>query len=442
MESDTPQTQVCEYIQGLLEELLPRLKGKINLCFNLLETDKRTDEAYEIMDSRLESLKYARIDERENKILACWEISLSDPSTERNSRFLKMLVQKILKEKFTDLIQFEKLGEIISYWKKGEKLENPRREHYFGVFLDREQFCRSYMEEIFINEKLPDKRLITQISAQFYEKRPLDSTVYFVNEEDYRQVSLSTGIRIKAPSEQYVFETGNLRTIRKLMEAGTGEQGLVVTRSENGNMLICMIAPVSDLEKEFLGKCVYIEFKGHLNWKVCKGNSSLIWHRDGEYFFPGLNDDEVSWEEDIKGLDSISGEQRELIINIVKRLKEQRHGTSLVFFDTHSLEMEVRRLSAMRRLHEVETFPLLGHEEQLLCITSIDGALMADVNGECHAFGCILDGDAVKEGDPGRGSRYNSIANYVRRFCQRKRDGKGICFAVVLSEDGFVNVVR
>ncbi len=35
-------------------------------------------------------------------------------------------------------------------------------------------------------------------------------------------------------------------------------------------------------------------------------------------------------------------------------------------------------------------------------ITAIDGAVFADLNGDCHAIGVIVDGQMVVEGDYGR----------------------------------------
>lgn len=37
-----------------------------------------------------------------------------------------------------------------------------------------------------------------------------------------------------------------------------------------------------------------------------------------------------------------------------------------------------------------------------------------DIDGECIAFGVIVDGIACEKGNAGRGARYNSIYNYIR----------------------------
>jgi hypothetical protein len=70
-------------------------------------------------------------------------------------------------------------------------------------------------------------------------------------------------------------------------------------------------------------------------------------------------------------------------------------------------------------------------------LLGIDGALLVDPNGDCHAIGVILDGTASSHGNPGRGARYNSAVRYVESAFDR-----GIqTLAIVVSADGGVNYV-
>lgn len=78
-------------------------------------------------------------------------------------------------------------------------------------------------------------------------------------------------------------------------------------------------------------------------------------------------------------------------------------------------------------------------------IASIDGAIIADIDGRFHVVGAILDGESVVEGNSGRGARYNSLVNYVNWIYKKYTDTsekiqKAWCFAVVLSEDGMVDL--
>mgnify|MGYP000379281972 FL=1 len=79
-------------------------------------------------------------------------------------------------------------------------------------------------------------------------------------------------------------------------------------------------------------------------------------------------------------------------------------------------------------------------------ITSIDGAVVCDLAGNCYGLGVIVDGRAYnpntntaygRNKNIGRGARYNSSVTYVEDCKER-----GIkCLCVVISEDGTVDVV-
>ena len=80
--------------------------------------------------------------------------------------------------------------------------------------------------------------------------------------------------------------------------------------------------------------------------------------------------------------------------------------------------------------------PCLLTSKLLKHLTPIDGAILIDPEGTCHAIGTILDGKATPKGDPGRGARFNSAVRYVESSWDKVR-----CFAVVVSEDGGVDFV-
>ena len=68
-------------------------------------------------------------------------------------------------------------------------------------------------------------------------------------------------------------------------------------------------------------------------------------------------------------------------------------------------------------------------------MTRIDGAVLLDHEGLCHAVGVILDGKATDRGSPARGARFNSALRYVLE------EGERASIAVVLSEDGNVDLL-
>ena len=78
--------------------------------------------------------------------------------------------------------------------------------------------------------------------------------------------------------------------------------------------------------------------------------------------------------------------------------------------------------------------PRLMTPSVLRLVTNIDGAVLIDPAGTCHAIGAILDGLATEKGDSSRGSRYNSALRYVE-------SSRYAVLAVVVSEDGWIDLL-
>ena len=81
----------------------------------------------------------------------------------------------------------------------------------------------------------------------------------------------------------------------------------------------------------------------------------------------------------------------------------------------------------------VEPTPLEDHLVRQ--VTGIDGAVLVDPSGYCHAIGAILDGTATDKGDRSRGARYNSAVKY----CASAGDTPTVILLV--SEDGMINLL-
>ena len=70
-------------------------------------------------------------------------------------------------------------------------------------------------------------------------------------------------------------------------------------------------------------------------------------------------------------------------------------------------------------------------------LTSIDGAILIDTDCICYSIGTILDGIVSDNGNPERGSRYNSSV----RYCDYRRSLGENVVVVIISEDGMVDIV-
>jgi hypothetical protein len=104
------------------------------------------------------------------------------------------------------------------------------------------------------------------------------------------------------------------------------------------------------------------------------------------------------------------------------------HGTMLVVHRNASEE-------AARLIPQAQQVrPQLLDSKVLAAVTSIDGAVLVDPTGTCHAVGVILDGHASGKGDASRGARFNSAVRY-------HDTQSGECLVIIVSEDGMINLL-
>lgn len=189
-----------------------------------------------------------------------------------------------------------------------------------------------------------------------------------------------------------------------------------------------------------------------MSWSIiCDGREEIIYYH-GKYWLNRSKQDKlylnaiehVKKKIEEKGIKDprlqrqldvwFDGKQLENLIEIISK---QRHGTIVIITDRSS---EAKRLCGLNRgtFLEVDKETDIGkecwNEEQLLGMTSIDGALFMNLKGQCLAMGVLMDGIAKKPGDVGRGARYNSTVNYI------EQKEEGIYFGIIVSEDGMIDL--
>lgn len=176
-----------------------------------------------------------------------------------------------------------------------------------------------------------------------------------------------------------------------------------------------------------------VEFNGPNAWTFCHAGDELMNVRHGNPRLPKtpfdvqLSDLRLTLE---SVFDNATIEQRKRLEEIARAASRQEHGTLVVF--SEDAEKEAERLSTQGTLIE----PIEPDEEAIEALTSIDGAILFDETGTCHAIGVILDGEAApSRGTSKRGARYNSAIRYVAT----QRENSASCVAVVFSEDGPVD---
>lgn len=260
---------------------------------------------------------------------------------------------------------------------------------------------------------------MTSMTSMSYENAPPVGTLLFC----------AGGHR--AVHEVVVFEApvpiGDERRLRKLLETTRGELCLIAdSRVVRG--LGRQVATYAGVNQDLFE--VRISGRGH--WQLCHAEQPLMDVVHGQPSVPqdsfGLTEFSVAVRRVFPDLNS-KGIIR--LWNLVAAAIAQKHGTTLVI-SCHARD-EAGRLA--RQAVAVKPFDL--DEELMMSLSSVDGAVLIDLSGICHAFGVILDG-RVSEGEtPTRGARYNSAVRYVET--DRAEDGSYMSCAIVVSEDGTVD---
>ena len=221
---------------------------------------------------------------------------------------------------------------------------------------------------------------------------------------------------IKVSSDSY-------KKIRKLLEITKEELSLLMNEDDEIYAIGKMISnPMCEYYK--------IQFEGFLKWTVYKNNEKFICFENMIPQIPnqtiGIRDQDMLLLKKTFGITETSKVER-----ILKEAISQRHGTIVVI--TENADDEAIRLQKSGIV--IEPIDVGNNSILVKAITSIDGAIICDINGICYSIGVILDGVASKRVDSSRGARYNSAIRYTK---QRKDNGKKT-FTVIVSEDGYVN---
>lgn len=173
-----------------------------------------------------------------------------------------------------------------------------------------------------------------------------------------------------------------------------------------------------------------INFIKHYNWDLIHANHILMKVSYGQPHLPRVKIDKEKFKGDIKRIfkDAINSDNIEQLWELISEAIKQEHGTIVVI--SEEAENEAERLkSQCIRIKPVEITPLL-----MQLVASIDGAVLINQKGICHAVGVILDGLASDKCTASRGARYNSAIKYTE-FTYYP------CLTVVISEDGLIDLI-
>ena len=173
-----------------------------------------------------------------------------------------------------------------------------------------------------------------------------------------------------------------------------------------------------------------VHFTQHFHWDLLHGGRVLMHVAYGQPTLPKQRVNRLNFRRALEKVFKLrDGAQAERLWEVVQEAARQKRGTMVVI--STEARAEAERLRTQSTLLE----PVLPTPLLTRLVTSIDGALLLDPDGFCHAVGVILDGKSRPDrGTPTRGARFNSAVRYVESSTTP-------CLAVVVSEDGMVDIV-
>ncbi|MBN8574775.1 MAG: DNA integrity scanning protein DisA nucleotide-binding domain protein, partial [Candidatus Kapabacteria bacterium] len=266
-----------------------------------------------------------------------------------------------------------------------------------------------------------------------YEGKSCDGEILFLNRKDIN-VLLKPNHKLAGFRVYLVFEKpikiSNLRQLRKLLEA-SGQEIKIVSDSE---FLFGLVSLDDSVNFHQLRSIYRVKFSKQSQWELYdRINQKIMIVEHGIPSLPkpntNTNDLNVALNNIFQNIDE---QQKSNLSELLKNLVDTKHGATLVITDQAQLEAD--RLGSSC----IATVPRELEVSTIKSISSIDGAILVDLDAQCYAIGVILDGlsnnNTDNNEDPARGSRYNSAIRYINTT-----ENKTI--VAVISVDGMVNIL-
>lgn len=215
------------------------------------------------------------------------------------------------------------------------------------------------------------------------------------------------------------------RWARKVLQMASSETALLANME--GILGLGEIARGSD---PWTAQNVFeVEFLDHYHWRLSCGDEVLIVSR---YGVPSLPKDKFPKARLLDTFQRLFTDVTSADVDSFAALFEtavgQQHGSMLVV--ARDAAKEASRLRGQgTKIEPTKLTPELYRR-----VSKIDGTIIVDPKGVCHAVGVILDGAANEECTPSRGARYNSGVRYVAASREPR-------LAIVVSDDRTVDVI-
>jgi len=218
----------------------------------------------------------------------------------------------------------------------------------------------------------------------------------------------------------------DVRKVRKFLELADRKQ-LILSDSV---MIygLCQLKGKYNYHEESL---FTIQFTKHFHWEVVHYDQIMM---SVAFRMPDLFNEKINKEKFFSSLkrvfQGIDKGRLNTLWDITLGATKQKHGTILAI-SSEAAKEAVRLNSQCFKIK-----PIRIRKDIVYQMTSIDGAVLIDIDGTCHAIGVILDGIATSNGDSSRGARYNSAIRYYDYM-----ESKAETVLVVISEDGMIDLI-
>jgi len=254
--------------------------------------------------------------------------------------------------------------------------------------------------------------VFNDISTQLYERQASFGRLLLV---DPTSKEIEYVLKLAAP-----VPLREVRWSRKLVQLASGDAKLIC----NGESIFGVGRWSSDLASVF-----EVDFSAQRTWTLRQGRRDFLRSHFGDPKLPkGAISEERFLENYRMHFPEASPSAGRALWQALQGLEQLDRGSLLIVSEDAATEAE--RLKDQGTVIE----PVLLTTGLLESASRIDGAILADPEGQCHAIGVIVDGTANTLGSPSRGGRYNAALRYALVSAPNR-------MALILSEDRTLDII-
>ena len=319
----------------------------------------------------------------------------------------------------------------------------PGREHVMEALSSDYLNSLTLLDCIFRDRELPELNALMLVSAARYEGRSSFGAIAFLEEEamleeaaDRHWIHFTDACGIEGVHARKLRKYLELSSVRTPLIAflQKPEPGKRASWFESGRWEVTGLLGEGVGIREIPARALVI-FTGVLRWVVVMRGGEAILFDGVEFHFRSREGVRDTTRAGIEHTGIFEKARMPALIRVIDVVRQQKKGTILIF--SEMAEKEADRLGRCGRAIRVRPFDPDACRGQLMDLTGIDGAMLLDLSGICHAIGTLLDGEAIEHSNRARGARYNSTYTYIEN--QKKLGVK--CLGLVISEDGMMDFV-